>query len=360
MERLSREGNPWDLIERIEQTSGRNVDDAIDFLARKLHVPAILNKINRIAEHHGITPTRKLTQDNHNNKFHRIMLAKAKNAIRSGFKTRELLDWSDRYHRNIARYEDHLVTIDLQQDWPGISGTIKCDHGHVARELTSAKALKTQGRMENHCVGGYLPSVLEGENNPSKEATLIFSIEKNDKILSTAEIGCVQYPCHSIDSETEGKTKTFQIKARVIENLARSNKPPSRDAVRIANQVAKQLEQIKPDAWKSYLDGLAHSRAEQDRISGIDAQIRNCGFDPFDRTMMERVWAELKPALPRSFRKEDLDGFIDQTPIDRHMLDLMLGCEQVDFYDRDKIDNDGRKIAQKLAREYTKEENFCP
>ena len=359
MERLSREGNPWNLVDRIEQTSGRNVDDAVDFLARKLHVPAILNKIGRIADHHGITPPRRLTQDD-DNRFHQMMLEMATNAIQSSFKVRELLDWSDRYHRNIARYEDRLVTIDLEQDWPGISETIKCDHGHVARELTSAKALRTQGRVENHCVGGYLPSVLEGENNLSREIILIFSIEKNGKILSTAEIGCIRESCHSIDSETGRKTKTFQIKARVIENLARSNKAPSRDAVRIANQVAKQLEQIKPDAWKSYLDGLEHSKAEQDRISGIDSQIRNCGFDPFDRAMMERVWAELKPALPRSLRREKLNGFIDQSPINRRILDLMLECEQVDFYDRDKIDDNGRKIAQKLAREFTEEENFCP
>ena len=359
MERLSKEGNPWDLIERIEQTSGRNVDDAVDFLARKLHVPAILNKIGRIADRHGITPTQRLTQDD-DNRFHQMMLAKAKIAIRSGFKARELLDWSDRYHRNITRYEDRLVTIDLEQDWPGISGTIKCDNDHIARELTSSMALRIQGRTENHCIGGYLPSVLKGENNLSREIILIFSIEKNGKILSTAEIGCIRESCHSIDSETGRKTKTFQIKARVIENLARSNKEPSRDAVRIANQVAKQLEQIKPDTWKSYLDGLEHSRAEQDRISGIDAQIRNCGFDPFDRAMMERVWAELKPGLPRSLRRVKLDEFIDQSPINRRILDLMLGCEQVDFYDRDKIDGDGRKIVQKLAREFTEEENSCP
>ena len=359
MERLSRDGNPWNLIERIEQTSGRNVNDAVVFLAKKLHVPAILNKVNMIADHHGIIPPRRLTQDD-DNRFHRIMLEKAKDAIRSSFKTRELLDWSDRYHRNIARYEDRLVTINLEQDWPGILETIKCDHGHIARELTSSRALKTQGRMEDHCVGGYLPSVLEGENNPSKEATLIFSIEKNDKILSTVEIGCVRNPCYSIDSETGSKTKTFRIKARVIENLARSNKAPCMDAIRIANQVAKQLEQVKPKAWKSYLDGLEHSRAEQDRISGIDSQIRNCGFDPFDRVMMERVWAELKPALPRALRREELDGFIDQSPIDRYILGFMLGCEQVNFFDRDKIDDDGRKIAQKLAMEFTEDENFCP
>ena len=361
MERLSREGNPWDIIERIEQTSGRNVDDAVDFLAMKLYIPAILNKIGRIADHHGITPPDRLTQDrSYPIKSSLIMMTMAKKAIHSSFKVRELLDWSDRYHRNIARYEDRLVTIDLEQDWPGISGTIKCNHGHVARELTSAKALRIQGRMENHCIGGYLPSVLKGENNRSKEIILIFSIEKNGKILSTAEIGCIRESCHSIDSETGRKTKTFQIKARVIENLAHSNNEPSMDAIRIAKQVIKQLEQIKPNAWKSYLDGLEHSKAEQGWISGIDAHIRNCGFDPFDRAMMERVWAELKPALPRSLRKEKLDGFIDQSPANRQLWHLKLGSEQVEFRDPDKIDDDGRKITQKIARECTEEENFCP
>ena len=180
MERLSREGNPWRLVDRLEKASGRNVDDAIDFLARKLYVPAMLNKIGMIAEHHGITPPQRLTQD-HDGRFHRIMLSQAKNTILSSFKARELLDWSDRYHHNIARYEDRLATIQLNQDWPGISGTIKCDNDHVARELTSSTALKIQGRMEDHCVGGYLSFVLEGENNLLKEVVLIFSIEKKQQ-----------------------------------------------------------------------------------------------------------------------------------------------------------------------------------
>ena len=328
MERLSGEGNPWNLVERMEQTGGRNVSDAVDFLARKLYVPALLNKIGRLADHHDITPPRRLTED-YTNKLHDIMLKVAKDSILQNFRTRELLDWSDRYHRNIARYEDRLVTIDLEQDWPGISGMLKFGNGHVARELTSSRALKIQGRAEDHCVGGYLRFVLEGENNRSKEAVLIFSIEKDNKIISTAEIGCTRQPCQSVDSETGKKTDTFRINARVVENLACSNKVPSRDAVRIAGQVARQLEQVTPEAWQVYLDGLEYSRAEQDRVSGIDVQIRNCGFDPFDRAMMEQVWKELKPALPRFLRKLELDGFIDQIPVNELILTETPGIVEI-------------------------------
>ena len=348
MEQVSGECNPWKLLDRMEQTSGRNVADSVDFLARKLYVPVLLNKIGRIADYHGITPSRRLTED-YKNRRHDHMLKIARNAILSSFRTRELLDWSDRYHRNIARYEDRLVTIDLEQDWPGISGILEFGNGHVARELSSSKALKTQGRTEDHCVGGYLPFVLEGEDNRSKEAILIFSIEKDNKILSTAEIRCSRESCQSIDPETGRKTGTFQIRARVNENLARSNKVPSRDAVRIANQVARRLEQITPDAWQSYLDGLEYSRAEQDRLSGIDAQIRNCGFDPFDRVMMERVWTDFGPGLPKHLRKSELDEFIDDIPVSRKILKMIFGRDKVNSCDWNKIDDDGQKIVQEFV-----------
>ena len=347
MERLSGEGNPWKLIDRIEQANGRNVADAIDFLARKLYVPVLLNKIGRIADHHGIIPFPRLTEDYKDRRYGHMLII-AKDAILSNFKTRELLDWSDRYHRNIARYEDRLVTIRVEQDWPGISGTIRFGDDYIVRELTSSKALQTQGLAEDHCVGGYLPFIIKGESNSSKEATLIFSIEKNNEILSTAEIGCIRNPCYSIDSGTGRKIETFQIKARVIENLARSNNPPTRNAENIANRIARQLEEVKPDAWQAYVDGLEHSRAEQDRISGIDAQIRNCGFDPFDRVMLERVWAELKLALPRHFRKSELDEFINLVPVNRQILSLTLG-NVINFCDRSKFDDEGRSIVQEFS-----------
>ena len=345
MARLSREGSSWKFIDRIEETSGRNVVDAVDFLARKLYIPVLLNKIGMIADHRGITPPRRLTED-HGDNLYEIMLAEVKKTILQGFKIRELLDWSDRYHRNIARYEDRLVAIRLEQDWVGISGTIEFGDDYIARELTSSKALKMQGRAEDHCVGGYLPLIVMGVNNPLNEAVLIFSIEKNNEILSTAEIGCIRKPCRSIDCKTGIKTEIFQTRARVVDNLARSNKGPSRDAKRIATRIVKHLEQVGPDAWQAYLDGLEQSRAEQDRISGIDAQIRNCGFDPFDRVMMERVWRELRQGLPRKFRNTGLDGFIDHVQLDREILIKILGVDPLNFYVRREIDDDGREIAQ--------------
>ena len=358
MERLSEDGNSWSIVDRMEQTSGRNAADAVDFLARKLYIPSLLNKIKMIADRQGITLIQSLTEDRENDLYD-LMLTVVKDFILQNFKTRELLDWSDRYHRNIARYEDRLVTIRIDQDWSGISGTLKFGNGHVARELTSSKALKTQGLVEDHCVGGYLPTVIRGDNNPSKEVTLIFSIEKNDKILSTAEIGCIRKPCHSIDPETGRKTGTFQIKARVNENLARSNRDPSRDAVRIANQVARRLEQVAPDAWQAYLDGLEYSRAEQDRISGIDVQIRNCGFDPFDRAMMERVWSELRSALPRQLRKNGFDGFINKIPVDAGLA-VIFGIDRNNFFDPYMFDDDGRKIVQEYSGKPMSREDFNP
>ena len=340
MKRLSREGNPWKFIDRMEQTSGRNVADAVDFLIRKLYVPAILNKINMFSVNHGIKNPDVLHE-----RMLTFMSTAAREALLSDFTFRKLLDWSDRYHRNIARYEDLLVTINLNQDWPAILGVIKFGNDHVVRELTSSRALKTQGLEENHCVGGYTPFILEGEYNLSNEAVLIFSIEKNNEIISTAEIACTRKPCYSIDPETGRKTKTFKIKARIADNLASNNKASSRDANRIANKIARKLEQVKPKKWLVYLDGLEHSKAGQDRISGINAQIRNCEFDPFDRAMMKQVWVELSPALPRHLREKGLDGFINKAPVDRAILENLFGKDNLDFYDGNQ------DIEQKIHRD---------
>ena len=290
-ERMSKNRNPWQLIDRIEQTSGANVRDAMHFLSRKLLVPAMFNK----GIHAAVPPVYR-----HDESYDRIMNKKM-DEIRACFKIGELLDWSDRYHRNIMRYEDRLDTVSSEQTWSGLLGAPDFGNGVIARELNSAQDLKAQGILEHHCVGGYLSRVLGGKDR-NGEFMLVFSIEKNNMILSTAEIGCIL--------KTDGNNGIPHLQVNVRQNRARGNEDPCEDAVRIVNQVVAKLESVTHEACRTYLDNLKHACLEYNHKSNIDIHVWWCGFDPFDHVMMERVWKELSPALPRQFRKDGLDALI--------------------------------------------------
>ena len=298
---LSKNSDPWQLATRMEQTSGSNVLDAMNFLVRKLLVPAMIARGKYPKGDHAY---------NRNEKREKAGLA----AILKHFSVRELLDWSDRYHRNIARYEDRLDIISVNRDWPGILGTIDLGNGCRARELTSSVALKTQGRAENHCIGGYVSQILNKKEHSRDQAVMIFSIEQDDQILGTVKIDCsIQYSSESClesrkpDDLEQGKK---YLRAQVRQNYAYDNADPSIKSRNLAEQVAIRLQQAGPKVFRTYLDKLHDVYMQQDRISGLEFHIANCGFDPHNRVHLEKVWDELASALPQWFRRNGLDALI--------------------------------------------------
>ena len=327
--RLSEHGNPLRLTDRIRQTSGRNVSDAVDFLARKLFVPACLNRIRILSS--GPEPTRKHNriqcedmeheETEHENMEHEDMQYEdmehedmqyednssihglARNEILSSFSATELLDFSERYHRNIMRYEDRLNIISVNYDWPGLFGTLDFGNGYTARELTSSRQLKTQGLTEDHCVGGYASRVLDG-NLYQKAVTVIFSIEKDGTCLGTTEVEC-------------GPDIGNALYGQIVQNQARGNTPPSRDAENIAEQIRNHISRADPAILSRYCDALELVRRETGLASGFSKEIIACGFDPYDRTHFDLVWNELRSALPRRMRRDDLDGFIRNAEFNR-------------------------------------------
>ena len=295
MSRLSEDGNLWRLADRMEQTSADNILDSVKFLVRKLLVPVEINKIH---------------SDQYSWAYHKIKMKfpellletfndisiRAEDQVLTYFSARELLDLDQRYHRNIARYEDRLDIITVNRDWPGMLGTIDLGNGCVARELTSSAALKAQGRVEDHCVGGYVSRILNSQDHSRGQATMIFSIEQNDQILSTAEINCFR--------------ELGQLYTEVYQNMARSNTSPSRTAEDLARQVAARVQQAGPKTFRDYLDGLHDARAEYDHVSDLEYYIVECGLDPHNRAHLEIVWEHLGPALPKRFRRNGPDAFI--------------------------------------------------
>ena len=232
------------------------------------------------------------------------IITQASYQVLTYFSVRELLDLDQRYHRNIARYEDRLDIVTVELNWSGMLGAIDLGNGCIARELTSSRALKIQGRAEDHCVGGYVSTILNSKDHSRGQAKMIFSIEQDDQILSTAKIKCFrEFP----ESDNPG-----QLRTEVCQNKARSNTSPSHVAEDLAKQVAARVQQAGPKTFQTYLDGLHKSRMEQeDRISGLEYHIAECGLDPHNRAHLEIAWENLKPALPKRFRRNDLDTFIE-------------------------------------------------
>ena len=331
-DRLSKNRNPWQLVDRIEQTDKNNVRDAMNFLARKLLVPAIINQDGFLFMRHC-----KVGNKTDVASLFYKRLDQAISAIRKHFRIGELLDWSDRYHRNIARYEDRLDIVTVYRDWPGMLGTIDLGNGCLARELTSSAVLKAQGRAENHCVGGYVSRILNSKDHSRNRAVMIFSLEQNGEILSTAEIICsmtysgkssrLDDSGKSSRSDDSGKSSKFDdsgkssksddfrqeekyLYALVGQNNACGNTKPSGMARKLAEQVTTRLQQTGINVFRTYLDGLHEASMEQDRISDLEYHIVECGLDPRNRAHLETAWRELCTALPKRFRKNGLDALI--------------------------------------------------
>ena len=302
--RLSKNGNPWRFMDRIKQTNGSNVLDAVNFLARKLVVPAMFNR-NKY----------KTCQGRFNDMFYKMN--EARDNILNHYKLGELLDWSDRYHRNIARYEDRLDIISVKRDWPGMIGTIDLGNDCCARELTSSEALKVQGRAENHCVGGYVSKILNKEDYSKGQAVLVFSLEENDRISSTVEIRCFlecsaqEQDKYEYEQKKYERDKKYHLRTQICENKAYGNVSPSPMSEDLANRIAVRLEQAGVESFRAYLDGLHEAHAKHNRISKLEHYIVECGLDPFNRSHLETVWEELGRVLPRRFRRDGLDAFIE-------------------------------------------------
>ena len=333
MSRMSKDCNLWSLISDIEKTDGNNVKDAVRFLAKKLYIPVALNKIKQEAEAEGT-----IWDDEQN--ISESKLNTFTDEILSSFSTKELLYWSERYHNNIIRYEDLLEVVSRECSWSGLLDHIDFEDGIVAHEMTSSRELKIQGRTENHCVGGYTSEIIDGKHHSPEEKVLIFSIQDQEKILSTVEIIC-QMTTES--EQSYGNNESPVLKARVGQNMAYSNSEPCTVSWNTAERIAAAVMEAGPDAFATYLDGLDKSREERKASSQIDKRVLECGFNPWNRESLERVWKEFAPGLARSIRRPGLDKFIKNSSISWNSRSRRSG--EKNFWE--KIDQDQYSLVKR-------------
>ena len=308
MQRVARDGDPYKMMDKILATPAEQVKDAVSYLANTLYVPATMNKVREVAEERGLEWNETNSERGYasNNDDYVSPRQKAVDAVLEDFKVTELLELSTRYHRNIHRYADKIQKISTEEVWEPLVGEVDLGNGLRARELNSAKALTKQGREENHCVGGYLNTVLKGRN---KEARLIFSLETEEGISSTVELDVVVIS-RTIKNEDGSEREVPSLQCKVRQNYAYDNAEPCDAAEEAAKRLAKHIQSLEVHDLERYADGLAETRHEQDMMRLLPLSVRSAGYNPWDREHLQDAWDELSSLLPRKIRKSGLDKFI--------------------------------------------------
>jgi hypothetical protein len=194
---------------------------------------------------------------------------------------------SERWHRNLGRHNDKLETINDELKWEPFVKEIDLGNGLTAVELSSQKDLKTEGRKQDHCVGGYTGDVLSGN-------TIVLSIRKGKEILSTVE--------YAIGKTDKGVTTYTMVQNQGMGN---DNLPTA------AKNAEKKV--------KKYLTGMSNEKldAYQEKLEPInkiynDSQnyySQKAGYDVQDKKSLQTAWTELSPYLPKRVQKAGLEKF---------------------------------------------------
>jgi hypothetical protein len=293
MRRFAKGGSPYRFGEEIKRVSPSDVGDAAEYLVDKLLLPARLHAIRRLCEVDGLKRPAMGGAQTRN--------ALVQELIRP-MSMRDLFGMSDRWHRNLTRHEDRLVTLRSGVSWDPFLGDADLGCGVRARELASAQALQIQGKREGHCVGGYTDKLLRAGPN---RIPLIFSLERDGEVLGTAEILLrLERPKHG-----EGLSEPVWG-AELVQNRSRHNDQVCEGAARAALTLCRSLEAAGPEGSSPYLEGLSKVRRKRSRHGGLSSHLRSAGYDIWEPGRLEAAWAELSGYLPRGVRKAGLEALI--------------------------------------------------
>lgn len=340
MERLSAHQNPFLLTEKLRKNHPTDILDSVNFLARKLYLPALMHRAMQFAMERDLdldtdpTGSRDLVQ-----------------RIVSQFKVKELLELSERYHRNIQRYEDRINKLEDGNSWRAFMGKINLSEDLTAIEITSSERMSYQGRHENHCVGGYVSKVL---NAHGRSATFIFSIEDRKGILSTVEmrVTAEEVKRKIQDSPTGEYEYLEKLQAEIRQHRGQGNSNPSGRAEAGAKTLATMIENTGAEDFKKYLRNLDRHNIIQREVDNMPRCVRDAGYSPFRKDHLEDAWEELSALLPRSVRKKGLDAFIAGSDLKDQKFSLSVGNRKTNPWDVDYLAGIAEKkkaLAETLA-----------
>lgn len=285
-------GSPYRFGGDLRRISAGDVRDAALYIAEKLIFPANLHALRRISEREG----ERLTGAP-GGRFRKQIASDLMRTI----SIREMFDLSDRWHRNLARHEDRLVTLMVDDEWTPFIGNVSLDQ-ITARELSSSRDLQNQGRHEGHCVGGYTQNVLRASPGAM---TLIFSLERDQKILGTAEI---RLECEERDGTSSREAPKWS--ARVAQNRSAHNSDVTAAAKSAAEKLCTILADRAAERGPDYQAGVREVRSSGTAFSRLPSYVKAAGYDVWDMGQMNLAWDELSGYLPRSMRKSGLEGMI--------------------------------------------------
>jgi hypothetical protein len=317
MRRLGAGGSPYRFGKDLRAHSPGDIMDAARYLADKLIVPARLHAIKSFCE-----KPENLIEFGQRLSWHGTLVTEviARDFLRT-LSPREMFSLSESWHRNLQRHEDRIVELSLEKRWTPLLGTADCEASIVARELSSALELKTQGRREGHCVGGYADKVLRADG---RSFTSIFSLEKDGGVLATVEILMARRRTASGPAWV----------AEVVQNRARNNGAPAPEAVRAADVLCARMAAMPEDEISAHVSGLFRMR-RRSLEAKLPRHLEKAGYDIWDRGRLEVAWDELSGHLPRRLRKAGLDAFIAGQDLSDAAFTTRSGVPSTPFWERD-------------------------
>lgn len=220
---------------------------------------------------------------------------------------KDLVEASLGWHKNLGSIDRDLGVDVKGAGWSPMLGSSVTPKGLEGRELLSLPDLRRQGQTQHHCVGTYGGKVTGWKGEPGS-ITLIFSIEREGMVLSTAEFHLsVNYPRDKETKEIAGPLSVMGV--QMIQNRARHNGAAPAETEAAITQIRKDLLALPAPALEAYAAGL-RDWSSQSRDEGVTrlSEILNANLD--DPDYLEKAWARLSPVLPRALRKAGLGGFL--------------------------------------------------
>lgn len=214
--------------------------------------------------------------------------------IGEGHSLKALRESQVRWHHVRQTYENEVMTSREPLAWNPLLGEADLD-GVRAVELTSSEDLDRQGRIEKHCVGGYTGTVMGAT---SDKASLIFSLEKGDEILSTIETRVTRSPW-------DRKVLSWEI----VQNKAARNAAPPREAIGAGERLLETLRDLPKRQIRAYLSGIQTNTTQlRDTLALVTTRI---GGDITNPDLPERALGAYEEVLPRALRSGDISALRD-------------------------------------------------
>lgn len=229
--------------------------------------------------------------------------------IGEGHTIKSLREAQVRWHHVRETFENEVMTSREPLSWPPLLEELDLD-GVRAVELTSSAALDRQGRLERHCVGGYTGVVMGAT---SERASLIFSLERGDRILSTIELTVTRSPWDPKN-----------ISWKISQNKAAGNAEPEDVALRAGMRLRDALADLPKRQVRDYLTGIQTNTTQiRDQLALVTSRY---GGDVVNPDLPERVMTAYAEVLPKTLRGLDPSGLLGE-------LSRVVGADVIERID---------------------------